>query len=120
MHKAAAGDVSQRPSKWLELPETRKFLQSLSRRESVLKSDIIGSVMGRTGGTYAHWQIALAYSKWLSPELHMAVNSVYMRYRAADPNLASDTSPLSRLNTMKERSLKGFEPLFDCCDPLTV
>lgn len=88
MHKAAGGDVSQRPSKWLELPETRKFLQSLSRRESVLKSDIIGSIMGRNGGTFAHWQIALAYAKYLSPELHMAVNETYMRYNSGDHTLA--------------------------------
>ncbi len=30
---------------------------------------------------YAHLQIALAYAKHLSPELHMAVNEEYMWHR---------------------------------------
>lgn len=33
----------------------------------------------RGGGTFAHWQIALAYAKYLSPELHMQVNEVNAR-----------------------------------------
>ncbi|QTA85827.1 KilA-N domain-containing protein [Desulfonema magnum] len=45
---------------------------------------------GRNGGTYAHWQIALAYAKYLSHELHMHVNEVYMRYRSGDVTLADE------------------------------
>jgi len=37
---------------------------------------------------FAHWQIALAYAKYLSPELHMAVNETYMRYKTGDHTLA--------------------------------
>ena len=49
---------------------------------------MIKVTLGRNGGTFAHWQIALAYAKFLSPKLHMAVNDIYMRYKMADPSLA--------------------------------
>lgn len=38
---------------------------------------LIKRTRGRSGGTYAHWQIAMAYSKYLSPELHHIVNAVF-------------------------------------------
>ncbi len=44
----------------------------------------------RGGGTYAHWQIALAYAKYLSPELHMQVNEVYARAKSGDVTLADE------------------------------
>jgi len=44
----------------------------------------------RGGGTFAHWQIALAYAKYLSPALHMQVNEVYARYKSNDITLAAE------------------------------
>jgi len=52
--------------------------------------DVYKTTRGRNGGTYAHWQIALAYAKYLSHELHMHVNEVYMRYRSGDVTLADE------------------------------
>lgn len=48
--------------------------------------------LDRGGGTFAHWQIALAYAKYLSPQLHMQVNEVYARFKAADVTLAADVA----------------------------
>lgn len=31
---------------------------------------------GKGGGTYAHWQLGLAYAKYLSPEFHICCNTV--------------------------------------------
>lgn len=45
---------------------------------------------GRNGGVFAHWQIALAYAKYLSPELHMQVNEVYARFKTGDVTLAAE------------------------------
>ena len=44
--------------------------------------------MGRYGSTYAHWQIALAYAKYLDPELHIWCNEVVVdRFELmADPD----------------------------------
>lgn len=45
---------------------------------------------GRNGGVFAHWLIALAYAKYLSPELHMQVNRVYARFKTGDVTLAAE------------------------------
>lgn len=44
---------------------------------------------GRTGGTWAHWQIALAYAKYLSNEFHRFVNEASREWaeEQADPDL---------------------------------
>lgn len=49
---------------------------------------IIKASRGKGGGTYAHKNIALAYAKYLSPELHMQVNDVYLRAASGDVTLA--------------------------------
>jgi hypothetical protein len=46
----------------------------------------------RGGGTFAHWQIALVYAKYLSPALHMQVNDVYARFITGDITLAAEIS----------------------------
>lgn len=71
------------------------------------------------GGTYAHWQIAPACAKWLPPELRMAVNSVYMRFKVANPNLAlevidkqKDVEVLSRIGSRAWFSKIIVDPLW--------
>jgi len=59
----------KRPSKWLELPSTKEFLDTLS---NVRKSDtsIIQTLMGSPengGGTWMHEDVALEFARWLSP-----------------------------------------------------
>jgi len=46
------------------------------------------SVRGRTGGTFAHWQIGLAYAKHLSPELHRVCNQIVKDFVEAKPEIA--------------------------------
>ncbi len=73
---AVDGRMSQAPAQWKRLPDTKKFLESLKKKLDVGKSYLIKSVRGRgkAQGTYAHWQIALAYAKYLSPEFHIWAN----------------------------------------------
>lgn len=86
------------------------------------------TVRGKQGGTFAHWQIALAYASWLSPELHKEINKTYMRAKAGDVTLADEiadkASPeqqkwlkkrldgkVARLEftaTLKEHGVKGY------------
>nr|WP_300156122.1 integrase arm-type DNA-binding domain-containing protein [Solidesulfovibrio sp.] len=58
--KAAGGTQGKSSKYWRELESTQEFVKTLSKKERVGKSDLFKAVMGRTGGTYAHWQIALA------------------------------------------------------------
>jgi hypothetical protein len=67
-----------------------QFIDSVAKKLNVSTQNIYKTKRGRGGGTYAHWQIALAYAKYLSHELHMHVNEVYMRYRFGDITLADE------------------------------
>lgn len=57
----------------------------------VEKSTLINVVRGKgkTQGTFAHWQLALAYAKYLSPEFHMWANQVVKERfeEMADPEM---------------------------------
>lgn len=84
--KAAGGAMRNRPKAWLDTQGTADFISAVAGGQNpVLYLKIKHGV-----GTYAHWQIALAYAKYLSPELHMQVNEVFMRYKAGDPKLAEE------------------------------
>ncbi|MGO4416819.1 KilA-N domain-containing protein [Cupriavidus sp. KB_39] len=66
------------------------FIQAVAGALNVDASHIIKAARGKGGGTYAHWQIALAYAKYLSPQLHMQVNEVYARAKVGDVTLADE------------------------------
>ena len=56
-----------------------QFVDFVAKSLNATRCDIYKTTRGKGGGTYAHWQIALAYAKYLSHELHMRVNETYMR-----------------------------------------
>lgn len=80
---------SKTPSKWLMQKGTKGFVEHIKRKNS---SSHVISIVNGGGGTFGHWQIALAYAKYLSPELHEKVNQVFKDNleEKADPNLAID------------------------------
>jgi hypothetical protein len=80
MWKAGGGEERQKPRRWLEAANVQEFTDALARREGVRISSLIEVKRGAGAGTFAHWQLALAFAKWLSPELHMEVSKTYMRY----------------------------------------
>ena len=85
--KAAGSTPSHQPAKWLEGERVGKFINKIKTLLNTPNSEFLVKRAGRNGGTFAHWQIALAYAKWLSPELHLQVNDVYRRFQEADPEL---------------------------------
>jgi len=76
MWRAAGGEDSKRPSDWLALPATVEFVSYISDMVNAEISGIIQTERGRNGGTWAHWQIGMAYAKYLSPEFHAWCNQV--------------------------------------------
>ena len=110
MFNAAAAqgwtDGKLEPKKWAQAPYAKKsgstgktsvsggqgvdFIEFVAENLKVNAADVYKAVRGKHGGTFAHWQIALAYAKYLSPALHMQVNDVYARYKTADVTLAAD------------------------------
>lgn len=77
------------PRRWKE-EAGLEFIDSVSKKLNVPIADIYKTTRGRGGASWGHWQIALAYAKYLSPELHMHVNEVYMRYQTGDITLADE------------------------------
>jgi hypothetical protein len=94
------------PKKWAQAPHEktsgssgrasvsggpgRPFIDFVAETLKVNAADVLKATRGKGGGTYAHWQIALAYAKYLSPELHMQVNEIYLRAKSGDVTLADE------------------------------
>lgn len=99
MWRAAGGLAYRRPTLWLDMEETKRFRAYARGRWShpgltaeppettdpnVTASDIwtadndglVATARGHKGGTWAHWQLALAYAQYLSPEFHTWCNGV--------------------------------------------
>lgn len=75
MWKAAGGDDARRPANWAR-KEGADFIAHMEAVLNVPPGHIIRTERGRTGSTFAHWQIGLAYAKYLNPEFHMWCNTV--------------------------------------------
>lgn len=74
MWKAAGQPETKRPAEWLRQDATKEFIEIVAA--SNMGQNHISTRRGNNGGTFAHWQIALAYAKYLSPEFHMWCNQV--------------------------------------------
>jgi len=106
--KEGQADNKLDPRGWVQKPRGKKsgstgkvsvsggpgyeFIVFVAKSLNVDASHIQKGIKGKGGGTYAHWQIALAYAKYLSEELHMQVNEVYARYITGDITLAAEIS----------------------------
>ena len=77
------------PRRW-KLQDGAQFIEFAASTLNVPLRDIYRATKGKGGGTFAHWQIALAYAKYLSPSLHMQVNEVYARVKSGDVTLAEE------------------------------
>ncbi len=74
MWRAAEASESKRPAEWLRHEATQEFsayLETMGAAHSLTRT-----AEGRNGGTWAHWQLAMAYAKYLSPEFHAWCNEV--------------------------------------------
>ena len=69
MWKAASRQNHKKPSLWLNSVQAHEFIRTLAKRMGVEISTCLKTVLGKgkNQGTFAHWQIALAYAKYLSP-----------------------------------------------------
>ncbi|KQB59365.1 KilA-N domain-containing protein [Acidovorax sp. SD340] len=79
----------QDPSNWARR-DGRHFIGFVGAQLNMSERHIYATSRGKSGGTYAHWQIALAYAKYLSDVLHMEVNEVFARYKSGDVTLAAE------------------------------
>jgi len=79
MWKAAGSPDGRAPNDWRALASSVEFSNHVAEILNAGKSgnDLFSATRGgKHPGTLAHWQIALAYAKYLSPEFHMWCNTV--------------------------------------------
>ncbi|MFG1462253.1 KilA-N domain-containing protein [Xanthobacter sp. DSM 24535] len=136
MWKASGGASSKAPAQWQRLPASVEFIEHLEVIVGKSHNNLFSS--RKRGGTFAHWQIGLAYAKYLSPEFHVWCNTVvrdHMEGRATGAVLTAGTADeISRaLGIMKstihkvtemERAVKRLEamqasPTFDLSGTVT-
>lgn len=115
-----AKPFKKRPSKWLALPTTKQFLDTL---EAVRKSDRSALVKKVNGiGTWLHEDVALEFARWLSPLfaiwcndrikelLRMGVTTV----RNDDEAIAYAMEVLNRRLVESRRQLQAAQLMLDC------
>ena len=83
--KAVDRPKNKSAPQWLKLPQTTNFIMKLQAK---LGASLTVIERCDDKGTFAHWQIALAYAKYLSTDLEMHMNEVYMRFQTGDITLA--------------------------------
>ncbi|CAJ0890976.1 hypothetical protein AMST5_04095 [freshwater sediment metagenome] len=99
IHKAGGFSKNHRPSDWGSLQSTLSLIRITAEKSSgksgtLSKSDLLSVYcvrVGRDGGVWAHQNLALAYAKYLSPQLHYEVNEVFLRFKRGDATLADET-----------------------------
>ncbi|WP_442805654.1 KilA-N domain-containing protein [Testudinibacter sp. TR-2022] len=63
---AIAKHFNKSPRRWLELPSTIEYIELLSKKLNVGKSDILKTTRGVNGGTWLHRRLAVAFARWLN------------------------------------------------------
>jgi KilA-N domain len=92
MWQAAGRPENRRPSDWLALEETQRFRAYAGEHWTEAEDPVanagpagictidtdgfVATTRGHQGGTWAHWQLALAYARYLSPQFHLWCNTV--------------------------------------------
>lgn len=97
MWKAAGAEESKRPVEWLRQDSTKEFVECVSASLEVGYAHVQTKRGGRGigGSTFAHWQIGLAYAKYLDPAFHMKCNQIVrerMEGRQVPAHVAFDDS----------------------------
>ncbi|MFC5353506.1 KilA-N domain-containing protein [Azospirillum himalayense] len=103
MWRAAGSDPSRQPAEWLRSADARRFTSFLAETLNlgITQNEVpeggdshFGLVKtkrgGKNPGTEAHWQIGLAYAKYLSPSFHAWANGVVRERMEGKPVPASD------------------------------
>lgn len=102
MWKASGSSENKRPSDWLATPMAKTLIEYLGENLNAGFSgiDLVRSNRGgNDAGTWAHWHIAFAYAKYLSPAFHVWCNEVVRavmegRMVPVGPGLAKTAPPV--------------------------
>lgn len=87
MWKAAGSPENREPWNWSRF-EGSRFIDAVAQLHNLSTAQVIEAKKGKGGGTWAHWQIGIAYAQYVSTDFHMWANTVVrerMEGKAAAP-----------------------------------
>ncbi len=105
MWKAAGADPAKAPAQWQRLPQAAEFIEHVGLIVGKSHNNLIET--RKRAGTFAHWQIGLAYAKYLSPEFHMWCNEVVRAHMEGAPRPAVLAGAVTDLSADVRRALGG-------------
>lgn len=81
--------------------DAQRFVEFLAETHNMGNSHVIVVKRGKGGGTFGHWQVGLAYAKYLSPEFHMWCNTVVCERMQGKPVSGVTRPPPRRICVRK-------------------
>lgn len=75
MWRAGGAPGHREPFNWAR-KEGAPFIEAVALALNLPVGQVLTKKAGRGGGTFAHWQVALAYAKYLDHDFHMWCNTV--------------------------------------------
>lgn len=109
-------DGKQSPYEWQR--REGKNIIDYAKSVNAANCRIIKAARGKGGGTRAIPEICLAYSKYLSPALHMEVNQTFLRAKAGDVTLADEI--VDRATPEELRKIKNLPAKANVREYMTV
>ena len=103
MHQASGSPRQKGPSFWLNGQQAKDLIAALEVRETTGNPcSFVETREGRSGGTWAHWQIAAAYAHYLRPDFYLQWNEWAME-RAQQIATGDGAAPLARVAALEAR-----------------
>ena len=96
--------INKDPYQWTKSPITQQLVKSLLATLNIRnKRSILKAKKGLP--VESHWQLAVAYAKYLAPEFHLAVNQVFKERleESIDPGLGINRSRQRATRTWERR-----------------
>ena len=123
MWKAAGSPSGRAPGDWIVLESTKEFVSHVELIAGI-SGNLVVTKTGRNGRTEAHWQIGIAYAKYLSPEFHMWANQVVRNVMEGKPALDGEDHDMIRrtdgISRMLAHKVTGIEKMTKLlCDATT-
>jgi len=100
--KASGKTKNYQPYNWIRF-EGKEFVEAVTKELNAEPQSVLSTTQGRTGGTWGHRQIALAYAKYLSPELHMYVNQCFFE------RIEEENNPELAISRGRERAIGAYK-----------
>ncbi len=90
MWRAAGSVDTKRPADWLASAQGKGFAEFIQESIAGIDGNIVRAEPGRLGATWAHWQLGMAYAKYLSHEFHAWCNDVVRKVMQGAPVGSAD------------------------------